>query len=177
MGWVFQEHLIKGVKYHGSCHYVPSCIVWLLYRHESWLRESWLKPINDSVLRIFLWWNCCVTAEDPLAFGGGMVYKQFNCVCHLENSSPYMNIFLNVFGSLNLVILMILEAILPSNNLSNMYKGLSRRNSHILLPTHLCFYIKSPTFTHMPVYFPFYIQKTFIKVVLVKRKIWHLHGG
>lgn len=27
-----------------------------------------------------------------------LVYKQFNCVCHLENSSPYMSIFLNVFG-------------------------------------------------------------------------------
>lgn len=83
-----------------------------------------------------------------------LVYKQFNCVCHLENSSPYMSIFLNVFGSLNLVILMILEAILPSNSFSNMYKDLSRRNSHILLPPRLCFYIKSLTPTHMLFIFP-----------------------
>ena len=141
------------------------------------LSQSWLKPLNDSVSRIFLWWNCCVTAGDLLGIWRRyLVYKQFNCVCHLENSSPYMSIFLNVFGSLNLVILMILEATLPLSNFSNMYKGLSRRNSHILLPTHLCFYIKSPTSTHMPVYFSFYIQKTFIKVVLVKRKIWHAHS-
>lgn len=36
---------------------------------------------------------------------------------------------------------MMLGAILPSNNLSNIYKAVSRPNSHISLPTHICFCI------------------------------------
>lgn len=40
---------------------------------------------------------------------------------------------------------MMLGAIFPSNDFSNIYKDVSRPNSHLSLPTHLCFYIRTPT--------------------------------
>lgn len=113
------------------------------------------------------------------AFEGGIRFiNNLNCFCHLENSSPYTRRFLKVFTFLNLV--MTLGAILPSNDFPNIYKDVSRPDSHLSLPTHLCFYIRTPTsFSYACLLLLSAFEKLFRSILtweLFKKRIWHSHG-